>query len=64
MILSFYTSNFGRYSIIYGSLGAIIIMLLFLYWSGIIIVLGGELAHILAMRSQKRFEYDVDERFL
>lgn len=64
MILSFYISNFGRYSIIYGSLGAIIIMLLFLYWSGIIIVLGGELSHILAMRSQKRFEYDVDKKFL
>lgn len=59
VFISFYTSNFGRYSIIYGSLGAIMIMLLFLYWSGIIVVLGGELAHILAMRSQGRFEYDV-----
>lgn len=57
--LSYYTSNFGRYSIVYGSLGAIMIMLLFLYWSGIVIVLGGELAHILAMRSENRFEFDV-----
>lgn len=64
LALSFYTSNFGKYSVIYGSLGAIIIMLLFLYWSGIIIVMGGELAHILAMRSQKRFEYDVNPKFL
>ncbi|MDO4711973.1 MAG: YihY/virulence factor BrkB family protein [Peptostreptococcaceae bacterium] len=59
--LSYYTSNFGRYSLIYGSLGALMIMLLFLYWSGIVIVLGGELAHILAMRSQGRFEYDVPQ---
>ena len=57
--ISFYTSNFGRYSVIYGSLGAIMIMLLFLYWSGIIIVMGGELSHILAMRSIGDFSYDV-----
>lgn len=57
--ISYYTSNFGRYSIVYGSLGAIMIMLLFLYWSGIIIVMGGELAHILAMRSIGNFSYDV-----
>lgn len=62
--LSYYTSNFGNYSIVYGSLGAIMIMLLFLYWSGIIIVLGGELAHILAMRSLGDFSYDVDEKDL
>ncbi len=59
--LSFYTDNFGRYSIVYGSLGAMMIMLMFLYYSGIIIVLGGELAHILAMRAQKKYEYDVIE---
>lgn len=60
--ISYYTSNFGRFSIIYGSLGAMIIMLLFLYWSGIIVVLGGELAHILAMRNQGNFEYDVPQK--
>ncbi|MDO5062695.1 MAG: YihY/virulence factor BrkB family protein [Peptostreptococcaceae bacterium] len=59
--LSYYTSNFGRYSVIYGSLGALMIMLLFLYWSGIVIVLGGELAHILAMRSQGRYDFDVPQ---
>lgn len=57
--ISYYTSNFGRYSLIYGSLGAVMIMLLFLYWSGIIIVLGGELTHILAMRSIQDYSYDV-----
>ncbi len=56
--LSYYTANFGNYSVIYGSLGAIIILLLFLYWSGIIIVLGGELAHILEMRRIKNYSYD------
>lgn len=62
--LSYYTSNFGRYSLVYGSLGAIMIMLLYLYWSGIIIVLGGEFAHILAMRSEKNYQYDVPKQYL
>ena len=59
--ISYYTANFGNYSVIYGSLGAVMIMLLFLYWSGIIIILGGELTHILAMRSLKDFSYDVGD---
>lgn len=59
--ISYYTSNFGKYSIVYGSLGAVMIMLLFLYWSGIIIVLGGELAHILAMRAPKEYLHDVPD---
>lgn len=59
--LSYYTSNFGNYSVVYGSLGAVMIMLLFLYWSGIIIVMGGELAHILAMRSLEDFSHDTNE---
>ena len=58
LFLSYYTSNFGNYSVVYGSLGAIIILLLFLYWSGIILVLGGELAHILEMRRIKNYKYD------
>ncbi len=60
--LSYYTSNFGNYSVVYGSLGAIMIVLLFLYWSGIIVVLGGELAHILAMRKKRDFSHDIKER--
>lgn len=57
--ISFYTANVSNYSLVYGTLGAIIIMLLFLYWSGIVIVLGGELAHILAMRKKGDFSFDV-----
>ena len=33
----------------------------FSYWSGIVIVLGGELAHILAMRAKGEYGFDVKE---
>lgn len=42
-IFSYYVNNFGRYTITYGSLGGIIILLIWLYLSSIIIVLGGEI---------------------
>jgi membrane protein len=40
---SIYVSNFADYSATYGSIGAIIILLMWLYITGMIIVLGGEL---------------------
>jgi membrane protein len=39
---SFYVSNFGNYSATYGSIGAIIVLMIWLYISGIIIIIGGE----------------------
>ncbi|WP_071396140.1 YihY/virulence factor BrkB family protein [Bacillus tuaregi] len=39
---SFYVSNFGNYSATYGSIGAIIVLMVWLYISGIIIIIGGE----------------------
>lgn len=41
-IFSYYVNNFGRYTITYGSIGGIIILLIWLYISSVIIVLGGE----------------------
>lgn len=56
---AYYVNNISNYSKIYGSLGTVMLMLLYLYFAGIIIVLGGELNHILAQRSLGNFEYDV-----
>lgn len=44
---SYYVANFGGYSVLYGSLGAIIILMLWLYATGILLIVGGELNHVL-----------------
>ncbi len=43
MIFSYYVNNFGKYSKTYGSLGGIIVLLIWLYITSIMIVLGGEI---------------------
>ena len=37
---SFYVSNFGNYSAVYGSLGGIIILMIWFYLTGIILIVG------------------------
>lgn len=44
---SYFVSTFGRYSIIYGSLAAVIILMVWLYLTGIILMIGAELNSIL-----------------
>lgn len=43
ILFSYYVNNFGRYAITYGSLVGIILLLIWLYISSIIIVIGGEI---------------------
>lgn len=40
---SFYVENFADYSVIYGTLGAMIVLLMWLYMTAVILILGAEL---------------------
>jgi membrane protein len=43
LLFSFYIGNFGSYTRLYGSIGGIVILLVWIYISCIIIILGGEI---------------------
>jgi len=45
---SIYVNNFSNYSSVYGSLGSVIVVLLWLYISSIIIIIGGEINVVLS----------------
>lgn len=38
-----YVDNFGDYNKVYGSLAGVIVLMLWLYWSGLVLLLGGEI---------------------
>ncbi|MGG3736780.1 YihY/virulence factor BrkB family protein [Aeribacillus pallidus] len=42
-MFSYYVANFGDFSAIYGSIGGIIVMLIWFYLTAVILILGGEL---------------------
>ena len=45
---SFYVNSFANYSSTYGSLGGIIVLMLWLYISGLVIIIGGEINAVLS----------------
>lgn len=53
LAFSYYVSNFGNYSATYGSIGAIIILMIWFYLSGFIIIIGGELNALLQLKREK-----------
>lgn len=44
---SFYVENFANYSVIYGTLGAVVVLLMWLYMTAVILIMGAELNAIL-----------------
>lgn len=56
---SYYMSNFSRYSILYGSLAAFMVLMLWLHLTGTVFIMGGELNHVLAQA--KRAAHPADE---
>jgi membrane protein len=47
---AYYVENMGNYSVVYGSIGAVIVLLLWLYCSAITLIMGAEFNHILLER--------------
>ena len=47
LLFSLYVENLGRYSLLYGSIGAIIVLLLWLYLTATLLIMGAEFNSVL-----------------
>jgi membrane protein len=50
LAFSYYVSNFANFTATYGSLGGIIVLMLWLFLSGMILILGGEINALLSLK--------------
>jgi membrane protein len=53
---AFYVNNFGDYSKVYGSIGAVIILLTWLYLTSVIIIIGGEINASIAIDNGVKYK--------
>jgi len=62
LLLKMYFENFSRYNLLYGSIGSLIILMIWLYYNAIILLVGFELnASIRKSRSEAVIKYKVVE---
>ena len=64
LLFSYYVSNFGRYSVTYGSLGGVIVLLVWLFISSIVIILGGEINATLKNLRDRDYKIDSERSFV
>lgn len=51
---SYYVENFSNYSVLYGSIATVVVLLLWLYMSGTVLIMGAELSAVLLRRRRNR----------
>ena len=64
LMFSYYVSNFARYSVTYKSLGGVIVLLVWLFISSAVIILGGEINAALINLKERNFKVDPDRSFV
>ncbi|MBD1823798.1 YihY/virulence factor BrkB family protein [Cyanobacteria bacterium FACHB-DQ100] len=57
-LLRFYVAQVGNFSQVYGAIGAVIVLLLWLYLSAFVMLLGGLVNAVVGEAMQKKSEYD------
>lgn len=57
--LSFYVANFGRYDQLYGPIGAVIVLMLWLYVGSFMVLLGVEMNAVLARMTEEREQTEI-----
>lgn len=63
MVFSFYINNYGNYSKTYGSIGGIIVLLIWLYISSIVIVLGAEINAVIMSNKDEKHQFLKDVNY-
>jgi membrane protein len=58
LLFAYYVGNFASYNRTYGSIGAVIILLVWLYWTNLLLLVGGELNAVLARRHDAEHQRD------
>ena len=64
LLFAFYVNNFGSYNKTYGSIGAVIVLLTWMYLGGLVLLIGGQINAVIghATGERRRNNQDTDRR--